>query len=250
MYLLRQSDAPFATQTLGGAQQEEASAAEETAEGSEEAAAAAATKATEGEGNAEAAEPAAAGSTTDATAATEGAETADPASGETPAAPADKNQKKTNRSSLKTKKELPGRPFTVPDYAAPFLFVPAYLEVSFATCSAIYVRHPTARPGYSEIPTPYDADGEVMRLTWEFYKNVGRRRRDLDDWGEDLSQSNRSSPATEGRDGAATAKENRVEHFDKNGKRIWAAQFPELVMERRRLRGVRTGRGRWTHRPT
>ena len=60
-------------------------------------------------------------------------------------------------------------PFYLPPYAAPWLFVPAYLETSFAACSFIYVRHPTARPGYSEIPTPYAADGDVMRFTWEWY---------------------------------------------------------------------------------
>jgi hypothetical protein len=57
-------------------------------------------------------------------------------------------------------------PFQLPDYAAPFLFIPQYLEVSFPTCSAIYLRHPSARPGVSEIPSPYDAAGEAMRLTW------------------------------------------------------------------------------------
>jgi hypothetical protein len=60
-------------------------------------------------------------------------------------------------------------PFTLPPYASPFIFIPPYLEVSFATCSAIYVRHPTARPSYSEVPTPYDADGAVVRLAWEWY---------------------------------------------------------------------------------
>lgn len=66
-------------------------------------------------------------------------------------------------------------PFYLPLYASPSLFIPAYIEVNFATCAAIYVRHPTARPGYSEIPTPYDADGEVMRFAWEWY--VKRRVR-------------------------------------------------------------------------
>ena len=66
-------------------------------------------------------------------------------------------------------------PFYLPLYASPWLFIPAYIEVSFATCSAIYVRHPTARPGYSEIPTPYDADGEIVRFAWEWY--VKRRPR-------------------------------------------------------------------------
>lgn len=68
-------------------------------------------------------------------------------------------------------------PFNLPPYASPFIFVPAYLEVSYATCSVIYVRHPTARPGYSEIPTPYDADGEVVRLAWEWYSKVRPRNR-------------------------------------------------------------------------
>jgi hypothetical protein len=57
-------------------------------------------------------------------------------------------------------------PFHLPDYAAPFLFIPPYIEPSFQTCSAVYLRHPTARPGVSEIPSPYEADGEVMRLAW------------------------------------------------------------------------------------
>jgi len=68
-------------------------------------------------------------------------------------------------------------PFHLPDYATPFIFVPAYLEVSFSTCSTVYLRHPTARPGYSEIPTPYDADGEVVRLAWEWYAKVRPRMR-------------------------------------------------------------------------
>jgi hypothetical protein len=68
-------------------------------------------------------------------------------------------------------------PFHLPAYASPFIFIPAYLEVSFSTCSVIYMRHPTARPGYSEIPTPYDADGEVVRLAWEWYSKVRPRNR-------------------------------------------------------------------------
>ncbi|KAJ9100603.1 hypothetical protein QFC21_003647 [Naganishia friedmannii] len=70
--------------------------------------------------------------------------------------------------------------FTLPAYASPHLFIPAYLEVNFKTCAAVYVRHPTARPGYSEIPSPYDADGEVMSLSWEWFKwrapNMTKRR--------------------------------------------------------------------------
>lgn len=65
--------------------------------------------------------------------------------------------------------------FRLPPFAAPWIFIPAYIETQFTTCSAIYLRHPTARPGYSEIPTPYDADGEHVRFAWEWY--VRRRPR-------------------------------------------------------------------------
>ncbi|KAG1852429.1 hypothetical protein DFJ58DRAFT_728498 [Suillus subalutaceus] len=66
-------------------------------------------------------------------------------------------------------------PFNLPPYASPF--IPAYAEVFFPTCSAVYVRHPTARPGYSKISTPYDADREVIRLAWEWYSNMRPRTR-------------------------------------------------------------------------
>ncbi|GAA5850754.1 hypothetical protein JCM5353_000221 [Sporobolomyces roseus] len=65
--------------------------------------------------------------------------------------------------------------FRLPDFAAPFLFIPPYIEPSFTTCSAVYLRHPTASPGVSEVPSPYEADGEVMRLAWEYYVARGRK---------------------------------------------------------------------------
>lgn len=68
-------------------------------------------------------------------------------------------------------------PFNLPPFAAPFIFIPAYIEVSFPTCSAILVRRPTARYNYSEVPSPYDADGEIMRLSWEWYSRVRPRIR-------------------------------------------------------------------------
>ncbi|KAL0254153.1 hypothetical protein I308_101533 [Cryptococcus tetragattii IND107] len=67
--------------------------------------------------------------------------------------------------------------FNLPDYASPHLFVPAYLLPSYLTCSAVYVRHPTARPNYSEIPSPYDAGGELMSLAWEWFKRSAPRMR-------------------------------------------------------------------------
>lgn len=80
-------------------------------------------------------------------------------------------------SSRRSSKKSDLTPFYPPPYSAPFMFIPAYLEVSFLACSAIYLRHPTARPNYSEIPTPYDADGEVIRLAWEWYSRTRPRIR-------------------------------------------------------------------------
>ncbi|KAJ1305237.1 hypothetical protein OPQ81_000266 [Rhizoctonia solani] len=76
-----------------------------------------------------------------------------------------------------------GTSFSLPAYASPHLFIPAYIEPAFNTCSAVYVRHPTARPGYSEIPSPFGADGEVMRFAWEWYKrHRPRMRSKRDTW--------------------------------------------------------------------
>ncbi|KAI0328766.1 alpha-L RNA-binding motif-containing protein [Cubamyces sp. BRFM 1775] len=93
----------------------------------------------------------------------------------------DKPEARENRrkpwSVAELKPKLNLTPFHLPPYASPFIFIPAYLEPSFATCSVIYLRHPTARPGYSEIPTPWDADGEIVRLTWEWYSKRRMRIR-------------------------------------------------------------------------
>ena len=91
----------------------------------------------------------------------------------TPKSDSDSTQKHQQKES-----PYPQQPFKFPPYASPFLFLPAYIEANFSTCSAIYVRHPTARPGYSEVPSPYDAGGEVMRFAWEWYaKNRPRERK-------------------------------------------------------------------------
>ncbi|KAJ7601020.1 nam9 protein [Mycena floridula] len=79
------------------------------------------------------------------------------------------------RLSGRARSKNPLTPFFLPRFASPSIFIPAYIEVNFLTCSAIYVRHPLARPGYSEIPSPFDAGGELFSLAWEWY--VKRRSR-------------------------------------------------------------------------
>jgi len=90
--------------------------------------------------------------------------------------PSDSTDRTLAHKSMDTEKPTI-TPFYLPLYSSPWLFIPAYIEPCFTTCSAIYVRHPTARPGYSEIPTPYDADGEVIRFAWEWYMQRNTRVR-------------------------------------------------------------------------
>ncbi|KDN36199.1 alpha-L RNA-binding motif-containing protein [Tilletiaria anomala UBC 951] len=128
----------------------------------------------------------------------------------------------TDRSGVrKGKKKSPPLPpgvlfFRLPQYAAPFLFIPPYLEVSFSTCSAIYLRHPTIVPAApsarqqlaeqqsadqekenssgsrrassppsnvmyrTDIASPYPAGGDMYSMAWEHYaRDAPRTRSDV-----------------------------------------------------------------------
>ncbi|GMK55115.1 hypothetical protein CspeluHIS016_0201710 [Cutaneotrichosporon spelunceum] len=126
---------------------------------------------------AEGAEGASAEASEGAEAAAEG-EAAVQAEAEAEAEPTEKKsfkEVKAEKRAARTADEDKGTYFYLPEYASPHIFVPAYILPSFLTCSAVYVRHPTARPGYSEIPTPYDADGPLQSLTWEWFQQVAPR---------------------------------------------------------------------------
>ncbi|KAG4434097.1 hypothetical protein IFR05_010406 [Cadophora sp. M221] len=64
----------------------------------------------------------------------------------------------------------PTKPYATPwrprPYMSAFAFVPRYLEVNHKICSAVYLRDPVARPGSSEIPTPFPADVQQLAFTW------------------------------------------------------------------------------------
>lgn len=57
----------------------------------------------------------------------------------------------------------PSKPYGTPwrprDYMSAFAFIPRYLEVNQNICAAVYLRHPVARPGLAEVPTPF---GELV----------------------------------------------------------------------------------------
>ncbi|GAB7354606.1 hypothetical protein MBLNU459_g5045t1 [Dothideomycetes sp. NU459] len=63
------------------------------------------------------------------------------------------------------------KPYATPwrprEFMSAFAFIPRYLEVNQKICSAIYLRHPVARPGLAEVPTPFS--GETMALAFNWY---------------------------------------------------------------------------------
>ncbi|KAI1000877.1 hypothetical protein K3495_g7324 [Podosphaera aphanis] len=59
---------------------------------------------------------------------------------------------------------LPWRP---KPYMSAFAFIPRYLEVRQNICAGVYLRHPVARPGLSEVPSPFPT--ETMQLAYNWY---------------------------------------------------------------------------------
>lgn len=64
----------------------------------------------------------------------------------------------------------PSKPYATPwqprPYMAPFVFIPRYLEVNQKVCAAVYLRHPQARPGLSEVPSPFGPETQQLAFTW------------------------------------------------------------------------------------
>lgn len=62
------------------------------------------------------------------------------------------------------------KPYATPwqprDYMSAFAFIPRYLEVNQNICAAVYLRHPVARPGLAETPTPYSIDVSSAAYVW------------------------------------------------------------------------------------
>lgn len=52
------------------------------------------------------------------------------------------------------------------DYMSAFAFIPRYLEVNQNICSAVYLRHPVARPGLGEVPTPFPQALNQLAFNW------------------------------------------------------------------------------------
>lgn len=62
------------------------------------------------------------------------------------------------------------KPYATPwrprDFMNAFAFIPRYLEVNHKICAAVYLRHPVARPGYSEVPSPFGESIQTPAFAW------------------------------------------------------------------------------------
>ena len=62
------------------------------------------------------------------------------------------------------------KPYATPwrprPYMSAFAFIPRYLEVNQNICSAVYLRHPVARPGMAEVPTPFPEETQQLAFNW------------------------------------------------------------------------------------
>ena len=94
----------------------------------------------------------------------------------TPTAP-----ESTSPSTASTKKSLnkqtfitnpldKTKPYHTPwrprDFMPVFAFIPRYLEVNQNICSAVYLRHPVAKPGLGELPTPFHPETGQLTFNW------------------------------------------------------------------------------------
>ena len=76
-------------------------------------------------------------------------------------------------AALTTMSENPiddDKPYATPwmprDYMSAFAFIPRYLEVNPNICAGVYLRHPVARPGMAEVPTPYGESTGGSAFAW------------------------------------------------------------------------------------
>lgn len=62
------------------------------------------------------------------------------------------------------------KPYALPwmprEYLSAFAFIPRYLEVNQNICAAVYLRHPVARPGSAEVPTPFPEGINANAFAW------------------------------------------------------------------------------------
>jgi len=83
------------------------------------------------------------------------------------------DDKRALKLALQAARENPidvTKPYATPwrprPYMSAFTFIPRYLEVNQNVCSAVYLRHPVARPGLGEVPTPFNIETNQLAFNW------------------------------------------------------------------------------------
>ena len=84
-----------------------------------------------------------------------------------------KEQIKAIREAMAREAENPvdeSKPYATPwtprPYMSAFAFIPRYLEVNHNICSAVYLRHPVARPRLAEVPSPFPPEIQQLAFNW------------------------------------------------------------------------------------
>lgn len=87
--------------------------------------------------------------------------------------PLTKEEDKQLQEAIARARENPideSKPYATPwkprPYMSAFAFIPRYLEVNHNICSAVYLRHPVARPGMTEVPTPFQTPTYQLAFNW------------------------------------------------------------------------------------
>merc|ERR1712225_38522 len=79
-------------------------------------------------------------------------------------------ERQLRMSKIKEEVHDPTKPYATPwrprPYMSAFAFIPRYLEVNHKICSAVYLRDPVARPGLTEVPTPFPQEIQQLAFTW------------------------------------------------------------------------------------
>ncbi|KAI8908843.1 hypothetical protein DFJ77DRAFT_442570 [Powellomyces hirtus] len=69
------------------------------------------------------------------------------------------------------------REFKAVDYMAPWMFIPAYLEVDYNTCSTVFLRTPLPQPDMVEVPSPFPPDWH--QLAYEWYSSIVKKKESI-----------------------------------------------------------------------
>lgn len=78
-------------------------------------------------------------------------------------------------SSGNSLKEKPyATPWQPRAWMKPWVFIPRYLEVNHKICAAVYLRHPVARKGQAEVPTPFHYFSNQLAHAWYVTKGVSK----------------------------------------------------------------------------